>query len=441
MHAPDAPDPPRVADLLLDGVTTLWASGPAASVATLRPALEALVREPDVRWSRPAGHAAAALGDDDLRHTLATRLVELARDEGDLATLPLALDAAAAVQIDAGDLPAAQLLVDEAERISAATGTVPVREAATLLDAWRGHEPRTAGPAAHRELAPPRRGVALTTADADLVHALFRNGRDEPAAALGAAAQAVDRELGLGLGPTLELVEAATSEGRTDRSAAAVDRLTRQARACGGDWALGVTALTQALVSDGADAEAGFVDAVERLARSRRRLLHARAHLLYGEWLEGQHRPADARPHLNVALDTLHHFRRECVRYTREESPHGRRCGRRWPPGDSGTPHPPGGAHCRPRRQRVVEPGDRGATARQPADRRVPPAQGLRQARRHDAAHAAGRPSRPDDHGARRGRGAEDTGRHRLAETVAASTQSPASADRRSVGLKRGRLH
>jgi hypothetical protein len=65
MHAPDAPDPPRVADLLLAGVTTLWASGPAASVATLRPALEALVREPDVRWARLAGHAAAALGDDD----------------------------------------------------------------------------------------------------------------------------------------------------------------------------------------------------------------------------------------------------------------------------------------------------------------------------------------------------------------------------------------
>ncbi len=48
---------------------------------------------------------------------------------------------------------------------------------------------------------------------------------------------------------SVELDEAATREGRTDRSAAAVDRLTRQARACGGDWALGVTALTQALVA------------------------------------------------------------------------------------------------------------------------------------------------------------------------------------------------
>jgi ATP/maltotriose-dependent transcriptional regulator MalT len=100
-----------------------------------------------------------------------------------------------------------------------------------------------------------------------------------------------------------ELIESAVRAGRTDLAAEALQRLTMKAQACRTDWALGVEARSQALLSMGDTAERGFREAIAHLSRARVHGELARAHLLYGEWLRRANRRADARGELTLAYE------------------------------------------------------------------------------------------------------------------------------------------
>jgi DNA-binding CsgD family transcriptional regulator len=78
--------------------------------------------------------------------------------------------------------------------------------------------------------------------------------------------------------------------------------LSRIAMAAGTDWALGVQARSQALLSDREDL---YQAAIDYLGRSRARVDLARAHLLYGEWLRRENRRTDARQQLHRADEML----------------------------------------------------------------------------------------------------------------------------------------
>src|SRR4051794_40397461 len=97
--APAAPAPPRSIDFVLDGLAHRCTEGPAAGVPQLRLALEAVSNEALVdhaeitRWLllSPIVQSMTVfeLWDDDAFHALATRAVQVARDTGALAMLPV----------------------------------------------------------------------------------------------------------------------------------------------------------------------------------------------------------------------------------------------------------------------------------------------------------------------------------------------------------------
>jgi DNA-binding CsgD family transcriptional regulator len=100
-----------------------------------------------------------------------------------------------------------------------------------------------------------------------------------------------------------ELVEAAARAGDNRLARDAVERLTAATQPAGTDWALGFEARCRALVTEGADADKLYREAIARLGHTVLRPELARAHLLYGEWLRRENRRVDARAQLRLAHD------------------------------------------------------------------------------------------------------------------------------------------
>jgi DNA-binding CsgD family transcriptional regulator len=312
--APAAPEPPRSVDLVLDGLAARCATGPAAGVPALRRALEAYRAEPlgsheeIVRWLLLAPIMQSVtvweLWDDEAFHALATRAVQLARDTGALALLPVALVYRSGVQLFAGDFAAASASIQEADSIATATGNAGLAYARLLLGAWRGVEAEAMdlinaglddGGGEGRVVAMAGYGIGV-----------LNNGLGRYDVALDGAGRGSDSgDWGYAGASLPDVVEAAGRAGRPELAAAALTRLEARTRAAGTDWALGVLARSQALTSDSPDAL--YREAIDRLERTRIRIELARAQLLYGEWLRREDRRVDAREQLRQAHDTFVH--------------------------------------------------------------------------------------------------------------------------------------
>ena len=309
--APPPPDRPRPPDLLLDGLTALFTRGYTAALPLLRQAVaaaeESTSADEEPHWLWLACVMASHVWDDERWELLSRRYIQLVRQLGALSELPLALDRRIRPFLFAGELTAAAALLDETRTVEDATGNPPWHYGALSLAAFRGNQATAAALIGSIMRDVTQRGEGYGIACAEWANAVLSNGLGLPRDAVVAAERAAEYhgDLGFYRWALVELVEAAVHSGMTETAADAYRRLTETTSPAGTDWALGLAARSRALLSDGAQAEDGYREAISRLDRPQIRVELARAHLLYGEWLRRENRRADARSQLRTAYEML----------------------------------------------------------------------------------------------------------------------------------------
>ena len=306
--APAPLSPVQAPDLLLDGLALRYTDGYASGAPILKEALRAfhgpdMSGEEELRWIWFAATSAADLLDDEAFDAMSSRYVQLARDRGALAMLPMALTTQIISRVLAGELAAASLLLAELTAVSEGTDVWEPPYAAQLLAAWKGHD-KVAELISATTAEVERRGEGVGVVAGGWMQAVLFNGLGRYEAAFTAASQAVESRPELGVTTAIALVELVTAAARTGHhqvAAEALARLAEMTQASGTDWALGLQARCEALLSDADAAEPHFREAIDRLARTRIRGELARAQLLYGQWLRRHHRSNDAREPLRTA--------------------------------------------------------------------------------------------------------------------------------------------
>ena len=303
-------DPPRPSDLLLDGLSLLVSEGRAAAAPTLELAVGAFagdgisIRE-GFRWGWLATAAAIVLWDFDAWRAIVGRGVQLAREAGALAVLPIALTSQCICVAGEGDFRTVSLLLAEGDAVAEATEIRLAPFITMLLGALRGREAEVSALIATNIELAAAEGQGTGVQWAQYVAAILYNGLGRYDEALAAAHEASEiiPELYVSTWALPELIEAATRTGQMARAFEALQRLVVETSFADSDWGLGIQARARALVSDGEEAEHSYREAIERLERTRVRPELARAHLLYGEWLRRQQRRVDARAELRTAYE------------------------------------------------------------------------------------------------------------------------------------------
>jgi DNA-binding CsgD family transcriptional regulator len=317
LAAKAAPRPPvlRGPELLLDGLATFFCESYEAAVPILRRAQNAfdvsgLPVSEQLRWKWLATVSSVHVWDDAGWEAISERHVQIARETGALGELPLALSQRVYAHLFAGELTAAASLVDEIQAAAEATGSNLAPYGAVGLVALRGRGPEAVSLIDGSRGDVTRRGEGIGLSVLDWAQAVLFNGlgRYEEARAAAFRATEYPHDLSTSNWGMVELIEAAVRAGTPELAAGARSRLAEMARVSGTNWALGIAARSEALLVEDQRAEELYVEAVDRLGRTRMAVDLARAHLLYGEWLRRQRRRLDARKQLRSAHDRFSDF-------------------------------------------------------------------------------------------------------------------------------------
>jgi DNA-binding CsgD family transcriptional regulator/tetratricopeptide (TPR) repeat protein len=303
----------RPIDLLLSGMADRITGGVIASAGPLRHALELMCQLGQRNDGQALGwmslglaivqeSAAGELWDDTTWPQLATNIVRQARDSGALVVLPSALVFRAGVHVLSGEWTSATTLLEEAASIAAATTYAPMRYHTLSLLAWRGNPAEAIGVMETFRAEAIARGEGRVLGATGYSEAILYNGLGRYEEAFAAAREGCEYDdLGMHSWCLFELVEAATRTGHTETAVHAVRRLEERPGASGTDWGLGLLANARALVAADEQAEVHYLEAIERLERTRILVHRARARLTYGEWLRRTNRRIAARKQLNRA--------------------------------------------------------------------------------------------------------------------------------------------
>ena len=293
---------PHPLDLLLDGLALLTTEGRPAATPTLQRAARAMadISVQDVlRWGWAAAGASNAVWDIEGSRAISARQVQILRDAGVLAQLPIHLSALAITTAWIGDFAGAAALIAESDHVAAATGSQLAPYALLRLLALQGREADASTAIAS--------AIEHGQPHAQWAAAVLYNGLARYEAAAAAARQAASNTFDpwLSAWALPELVEAAARTRETDLARDTLERLAETTQSCGNDVAAGIEARCRALLSDAAAADELYREAVDRLSQTRVRPELARTHLLYGEWLRRDNRRVGARAQLRTAYDML----------------------------------------------------------------------------------------------------------------------------------------
>lgn len=301
----------RARDLILRGQALLVAKGQEAAIPTLRQAQDAFLEQaPDaleLHWMWFASRAAQDLWDAASLRALADRQVSLARKEGLIAVLPIALSLHMLAQTVDGDIAAAEASCDEIDAIKNATGNPLPQYGRLFLAAYRGQasEVERLAPIIRADAKARREGYGISAAN--FAEAILFNGlaRYEDAVIAGRRELPYTHELSHAMRTLLELVEASARTGELALAEQACSQLESVTRPVGTDWAVAVMAMSKAQLLDGDEAETLYRDAIERFEEKRIPIMVGRCRLLYGEMLRRRRRRIDAREQLRTAHELL----------------------------------------------------------------------------------------------------------------------------------------
>ncbi|MBW6439108.1 AAA family ATPase [Actinoplanes hulinensis] len=310
MRALPPPDgTPRPIDLVLAGYALLVTDGRAAAIPTLQRAMTGLADYPTqdlLKWGWVACGVSCAIWDDQVMLDTYVRAADVVRAAGALTELPIYLASLGIATSWTGDFAAAAAIVAEADAVAAATGIPIAQHTKLLLTAMQGREVEAAQLIAATIEWAGADGQLMGVTSANWAAAVLYNGLSRYEQAM-TAAQASTRiaELWVSVWVLPEIVEAATRVGDEKAAREALEKLADAAEPCDTDWAQGILARCRALLSDGTAADSLYREAIERLGRTRLRPEHARAHLLYGEWLRRERQRVEARTHLRTAYTSF----------------------------------------------------------------------------------------------------------------------------------------
>ena len=289
----------------------------------------------------------------------------------------------AALNVHSGAFATAAGLIEEVGSITEATGIPPLRYAEAnagcrCAASRRRHWPCSTGAGGMRPIGARAQAVGgvVLLSPRCCTTAYGHHGE-----ALAVARRACEYEDVVFYGWALvELIEAGVRCGHLEEATEALGRLSERTQASGTEWALGTEARCRALVSDD---ESFYRESADRLARSRAVVELARSQLVYGEWLRRVNRRGDAREQLRAAHELFSRIGRGWVhraRPARTVRPPVKRCA--GGPAKRSTSSPP-----RKRRSRGslplghTNPEIACPAVHQPPHGRIPPAQGVPEAR------------------------------------------------------------
>jgi len=246
----------------------------------------------------------------DFEHHMAVarERVRQARQEGALATLPIALACLAWSELLSGRFDTAEANNTEGTNIASATGAPEFPGAHGIIRlgilAWRGREQETRDLAEAVVAEAVERGQGMTIKIVNFILSVLELGLGRYDEALKLSLPVFEADPWYVCSMNLaDLIEAAVRSDDLAVADAALGRLSDRALASETPWALGLLARGRALMAPDEDAETLFLESLEQLGRSGVMTDFARTRLLYGEWLRRQRRRREAREQLRAAYE------------------------------------------------------------------------------------------------------------------------------------------